>query len=188
MPKSTLTPQEIEKRSGKVQLNKSQGNAIGRQVPTGIKLMSTSEKAIDLGEVAKDSNIILFIYPGNQVGLEYPELMGCTPETCSFRDAKSEFSALGIKIYGLSMQTAETQRAFAKQYGVNFEILSDPEGRLISALNISTWRTTDDAREIYPARETLYIKKGGQVQLHIKEISFGDIDTHIATLKEMIAG
>jgi len=175
-PVQPLTDVEIEQRIGRVE--KIEGNlAIGEQIPD-ITLMSTKGHLINLSDICEENHVILFFYPGDKKGLEYPELMGCTPEACYINDDLQAFRNLNIRIFGISMQPASEQKAFAQEQQLQFELLSDSSGELAKRLNISMWQIKESGL-LFSARETLIVKQGGTVVEHWRDISFADIDHHI---------
>jgi peroxiredoxin len=90
---------------------------------------------------------VLYVYPrSGKPGVamlpgwdETPGARGCTPQSCSFRDLHGELSALGVRVAGLSVQSLEDQQEFAERNHMPFPVLSDPERRLGSALDLPTF-------------------------------------------------
>jgi peroxiredoxin len=70
---------------------------------------------------------------------ETPGARGCTPQSCAFRDARSEFDELGVRVAGLSTQTLEDQLEFAERNRMPYPVISDPERRLGAALRLPTF-------------------------------------------------
>ena len=69
----------------------------------------------------KDGPVVLFFYPK-------ADSMGCTKETCYFRDLAAEFAAAGAQRVGISMDSVEKQQGFGAKHSVGFPLLSDPDG------------------------------------------------------------
>lgn len=182
-PISPLTDDEIKAKSGRV-VKQSRSDKVGEQIGN-IELPSTSGKMVNIKNISENSNVVLFFYPGNRIGLEFPELMGCTPESCSFRDNIQEFSDANTVVLGVSMQSTEVQSNFVQENHLRFEILSDSQGQLADTLGVDIWQTLDGDKT-FTARETVFIKEGGEIKLHVKDITFSDIDTHVADLLDMV--
>ena len=70
---------------------------------------------------------------------ETPGARGCTPQSCAFRDAHGELSALGVRVAGLSAQSLDDQVEFAQRNSMPFPVISDPERRLGAALDLPTF-------------------------------------------------
>ena len=56
---------------------------------------------------------------------DIPGARGCTPQTCAFRDQHAPLRALGVGVYGVSVQSSAAQREAAERLGVEFPLLSD---------------------------------------------------------------
>ena len=74
-----------------------------------------------LSEALVLAPVVLFFYPGAMT-------IGCTAETCHFRDLGAEFAALGATRVGVSADPANVQREFATRTSVDFPLLSDEDG------------------------------------------------------------
>lgn len=66
---------------------------------------------------------ILYFYPKDFTP-------GCTQEACSFRDHFEVFEDVDIAVVGISMDSVETHRAFAKKHRLPFQLLSDARGEI----------------------------------------------------------
>jgi peroxiredoxin len=49
----------------------------------------------------------------------------CTKELCTFRDSLARLNAANAQVYGISVDTFFTLKAFADQQGLSFPLLSD---------------------------------------------------------------
>lgn len=69
-----------------------------------------------------------------------PGAMGCTPQSCAFRDHFAELRGLGVaQVFGLSTQTRDYQREAADRLKLPFQLVSDAELRLAKALKLPTF-------------------------------------------------
>ena len=107
----------------------------GKRLP-GIELASTSGSTVDLSRVG--GTLVLYVYP-HATGTpdmpapgwaEIPGAIGCTAESCAFRDREASFQALGASVMGLSAQSTDAQSDFAARKDVRFPLLSDPDLKL----------------------------------------------------------
>lgn len=55
----------------------------------------------------------------------------CTKQVCDFRDNLGPFASLDAQVYGFSIDTPASNRAFAAKEGLPFGILSDPNRTFI---------------------------------------------------------
>jgi len=120
---------------------------IGAVVPP-VALRATTGERIAVGGL--DGRTVLFAYP--RTGRPDEELLpgwdaipgarGCTPETCGFRDAHSQFQDLGARVMALSTQSPDYQRELADRLGLPFPVLSDEALELTRALDLPTFETS----------------------------------------------
>lgn len=89
------------------------------------------EEAPDFELPDQDGNKVkLSDYRGKWVVLYYfPRAFtsGCTREIQEFVKLWSEFSRLGVEVFGISVDSVSTQKRFAEKYGAKFKLLSDKE-------------------------------------------------------------
>jgi len=95
-----------------------------------------------INPVADAAYTVVYCYPGTGVpGLEQMAGgVGCTLESCTYRDRLAEFEALGARVYGVSTQRPDEQAEFARHHRIQFELLSDADLELTTALRLPTVR------------------------------------------------
>ena len=69
---------------------------------------------------------MLYFYPKDNT-------RGCTREACAFRDGYAKLQNWGITVFGCSVDTADSHRAFVKRYGLPFPLLLDPDKKIAKA-------------------------------------------------------
>jgi len=112
-----------------------------------IVLPSTRGRMVDVGALGR-GRAVIYCYPMTGVpgrplpaGWDLvPGARGCTPQACAFRDHYQELAELGAGVLGLSTQTTEYQREMAERLHLPFEVLSDAELRLTTALDLPTFQ------------------------------------------------
>ncbi|ANQ53730.1 alkyl hydroperoxide reductase [Thermosipho sp. 1063] len=67
--------------------------------------------------------IVLVFYPGAFTSV-------CEKELCSFRDIIAKFNNLNAKVFGISVDTPFSNKAFAEKNRLNFTLLSDFGGKV----------------------------------------------------------
>ena len=82
--------------------------------------ISDSGERISLADYIGKSNIVLYFYPKDFT-------MGCTKESCAFRDNWSKILALGATVFGISSDNQESHRDFKKEHSLPFTLLSDED-------------------------------------------------------------
>ena len=92
---------------------------VGTQVP----------RLATLDPVADTPYTVLYCYPGTGVpGLEgLAGGVGCTLESCTYRDRLGDFETLGASVYGVSTQRPDEQADFARHNKIQFPLLSDAD-------------------------------------------------------------
>jgi peroxiredoxin Q/BCP len=73
-----------------------------------------------------DGWVVVYFYPR-------ADTPGCTTEACGFRDAIDEFEARGISVVGISDDPVSDLAAFAEEYDLPFDLLSDESGTVAEA-------------------------------------------------------
>ena len=63
--------------------------------------------------------LVIYFYPKDNTP-------GCTKESCKFRDLNAEFLKMNCEIIGISADSQVSHKEFSAQYGLNFNLLSDP--------------------------------------------------------------
>ncbi|MCU0988895.1 MAG: peroxiredoxin [Xanthomonadales bacterium] len=64
--------------------------------------------------------LLLVFYPGDNTPV-------CTKQLCDYRDGVEAFAGLGVKVVGISNDSAESHRKFRQKYDLPFTLLSDPD-------------------------------------------------------------
>lgn len=98
-----------------------------------------------LSELAGGHPVVLFFYPAALT-------MGCTIESCHFRDLGQEFEALGARRVGISADPVEKQKRFADKHGFDYPLLSDPDGAVATQFGVRRRFTG-----LTPTRRTTFV-------------------------------
>ena len=68
--------------------------------------------------------LVIFFYPKD-------DTLGCTIESCAFRDSHKDFVTAGAVVIGISADSRDSHRAFQEKYSLPFMLASDP-GRAVA--------------------------------------------------------
>lgn len=155
----------------------------GRLLPS-VTLLATSGSRIDVSDIPTTWTVV-YVYPRTGVpGVEMPSgwnaipgAVGCTPQSCSYRDDYHEFLALDASVVGLSTQATDAQREFAEREHIPFPLLSDEDREFGSALELPTFNVQGEERY---KRVTL-IARGGQIE-HVRYPVFPPNEDAVETL------
>lgn len=142
---------------------------VGTAAPE-VSVADHTGKVIDLGAALKDGTTLVFFYPKALTG-------GCTKQACSLRDAWDVLKERGVKIYGVSADTAKLQTEFRDRYEFPFALLADTDQAVCKAFGkgkfsrqaylfkdgVLVWRdlkasTTKQAEDVLAALDALEAK------------------------------
>ena len=123
-------------------------NLPGQAIPN-ISLTATNGETVNLQGIK--GRLVIYCYPMTKQPDkklpdgwgEIPGAMGCTPQSCSFRDHYSELQALNTHVYGLSTQTTEYQKEAKERLHLPFELLSDSHLLFSQALGLPLLHVDD---------------------------------------------
>lgn len=110
-----------------------------------LPLRATSGRRVDLSK--RPGLTVVYCYPRTgrpdqdvpQGWNAIPGARGCTPQSCAFRDHYAELQSYGTGVFGLSTQTTDYQREAVERLHLPFELLSDVELALTTALRLPTF-------------------------------------------------
>lgn len=123
--------------SRKSTMSKNHPVRVGDKAPD-FTLPSASGKPVTLSDLYRERNVVLYFYPKD-------DTVGCTAESCAFRDAYEDFVAAGATVVGISSDSTASHARFAARHSLPFILLSDEGGRV---------------RDLYGVRSTLGILPG----------------------------
>lgn len=101
--------------------------AVGRKAPD-FELMTDSNELFRLS-AHKGRPVVLFFYPED-------DTEGCTIENIEFTEKMPEFTALGVKVVGISPDTVEKHCKFRDKHGLKAILAADPELKAIKAYGV----------------------------------------------------
>jgi peroxiredoxin Q/BCP len=82
-----------------------------------------------LGELLQDGALLLYFYPADFTP-------GCTSEACAIRDLHGGMVELGLRIFGISPQSADSHRRFRERNALPFDLLSDLDKTVIRLYDV----------------------------------------------------
>ncbi|HAM70838.1 MAG TPA: peroxiredoxin, partial [Verrucomicrobiales bacterium] len=83
-------------------------------------------KAWSLSKALKHHVVLLYFYPKD-------DTPGCTKEACGLRDRMGDLKKDGVEVVGVSVDSAESHKAFIAKHHLNFDLLADTEGKITDA-------------------------------------------------------
>lgn len=73
--------------------------------------------------------VLIYFYPKD-------DTPGCTKEACGIRDNFSLFTKLGVKVFGISVDSVKSHEKFSVKYKLPFTLLSDEDKRVVNLYGV----------------------------------------------------
>ncbi len=127
--------------------------AVGQAAPA-FTLKDTDMKDRSLSEF-KGKKVILAFYPAAFTGV-------CTKEMCTFRDSLAELGSANAQVLGLSTDTPFANKAFGKENGITFPLLSDVNRDVIKAYDV-VFQDLAGIKGLTVAKRAVFVIDGGGV-------------------------
>ena len=99
----------------------------------------------------RGQTVVLLFYPGDETPV-------CTKQMCSVRDRWEDYAATGAEVVGISTDTVESHRKFSEHHKLPLRLLSDTEGKVISAYGARSWLPGRTARSVFVIDADGYIR------------------------------
>jgi peroxiredoxin Q/BCP len=96
--------------------------------------------------------LVLYFYPKDFTG-------GCTLEAKNFQRDFAKYQEAGVTILGVSVDSAQSHKDFCAKEGLNFKLLSDPDGKVSAQYG----STMDYKGTKMAARNTFIINPKGEI-------------------------
>ncbi len=84
---------------------------------------------VNFADVYKKGPTVVFFYPK-------ADTPGCTKQACALRDAFADLSKDGVQVLGVSFDKAESQKAFKDKFTLPYDLIADPEGKIVEAFKV----------------------------------------------------
>jgi peroxiredoxin Q/BCP len=86
-------------------------------------------KTVALAGLVGKKIVLLYFYPKDFTS-------GCTKEACGFRDRMGELQKNNVAVVGVSFDSAGSHQKFMAEYGLNFPLLADPDGKIVDLYGV----------------------------------------------------
>jgi len=135
---------------------------------TSCPLKQANNELLSLDDL-KGKRTVLFFYPKD-------DTPGCTKEAIEFSQAKPEFDALGVQVFGISKDSVESHNAFTKKHNLSIPLLSDENKASLEAFNV--WREKKNYGKTYMGvvRTTIILDENGNIEKRWDNVS---VDGHV---------
>jgi peroxiredoxin Q/BCP len=120
----------------------------------------------------KGAPAVLFFYPKD-------DTPGCTKEACSFRDRYDEIRQLGVHLFGISTDSAESHTEFRNKYSLPFPLLVDQKRTVCE--KYGAWREKNmyGKKSMGIQRSTYLIDSAGKVAKIWKRVKVDGHDQQV---------
>jgi peroxiredoxin Q/BCP len=126
----------------------------------------------------RDQWVVLYFYPKD-------ETPGCTTQACEFRDNIFAYRDLNAQILGVSLDDAESHKAFAQNHGLPFPLLADVDGTAATAYGVKTRMFG----MVVAKRQTFIIGPDGTIAKHYEKVDPAEHSAQVlADLRALIEG
>jgi peroxiredoxin Q/BCP len=157
--------------------------ASGTPAPTTTTVTTTGEVTVGKPApdfTAKDQNgaelklsalkgkpVVVYFYPKD-------ETPGCTTEAKDFRDQWKDLEKTGVTVIGISTDSNDSHKSFAKHHELPFHLVSDESGTIAKTFGVPN-------RAGFLSRQTFVIGADGNVKKIYRDV---DVSKHV---KEVLA-
>jgi thioredoxin-dependent peroxiredoxin len=143
--------QAISQLEGKLMGFRTKDQLRVGSVAPDFTLPSQSGEMVSLEDFVGKKPVVLFFYPKD-------DTLGCTKEVCTFRDSFEEFRKLDAEIIGVSSDSIDSHRSFAKKHSLPFTLLSDEGGKVRKLYGVP------NTFGLFPGRVTYVIDREGIIR------------------------
>jgi peroxiredoxin Q/BCP len=144
---------------------------VGDKVPD-FSLNDQHDHVFRLSEVTGTKNLVIYFYPKD-------DTPGCTAEACHFRDEHQAFVDNDAVVIGISADSTESHRNFARKNNLNYTLLSDPDQEVRKLFGIR-----NDFFGLIPGRVTFVVDKAGVIRHRFH--SQWSMSKHMTTALEIL--
>jgi peroxiredoxin Q/BCP len=127
---------------------------VGQKAPE-FNLVNDAGEKVKLSDF-KGKKVVLYFYPKD-------DTPGCTAEACNFRDGLDEISSRGAVVLGVSADSAESHNKFKKKFDLNFQLLADPEKKMIEKYGVWKEKSMYGKKYMGIERTTFVIDADGRI-------------------------
>ncbi|MBV9106875.1 MAG: peroxiredoxin [Verrucomicrobia bacterium] len=114
---------------------------IGDRIPV-VTAEDQDQNLVNLAQAGSIGYTLVYFYPKAMTP-------GCTAQACSLRDAYADLQAKGVKIFGVSLDTVDSQKKFQQKEHLPFVLLSDRDKKVTSAFGVPLILNSLATRQAY---------------------------------------
>ena len=138
---------------------------VGDKAPD-FSLQNQREEEVRLSDFLGQT-VVLYFYPKDNTS-------GCTAQACGFRDINEELENMKVKLIGISKDKVKSHKNFIAKYGLNFDLLADPEREVHELYEVLKPKKMYGKDVIGTKRNTYIIDKDGIIREIFAEVKAKD--------------
>lgn len=108
--------------------------------------------------------LLIYFYP-------QADTSGCTVQSCAVRDARDEFSSLGVDVLGISPDEPQDQAAFDVKFHLGFPLLADRGHVVAEAWGVWAEKLNYGKRYMGIVRSSFLVDERGRIQEAFYKVS-----------------
>jgi thioredoxin-dependent peroxiredoxin len=120
---------------------------VGNHIPD-FSLKDQDGNTFNMADSIANGPFVIFFYPKD-------ESVVCTKEACGFRDSMNLFKQYGVQVIGINQGSVESHKKFQQDDNLNFELLSDPDEKVIKLFGVKGG--------LFTQRVTYVVDETGQI-------------------------
>lgn len=128
----------------------------------------------------KGKPVVLYFYPRD-------DTPGCTKEACGFRDRFDELKKLGVALFGVSGDSAESHAKFREKYSLPFPLLVDADHKVSEKFGAYREKNMYGKKSMGIVRSTYVIDRDGKVAALWKRVKVDGHDDQVIEAVKSLA-
>ena len=134
---------------------------VGTKAPD-FTLQDQDGKDVSLSDF-KGKKVILYFYPKDNTS-------GCTKQACAFKELYPDFMEKDAIVLGVSKDPVASHKKFQEKYQLPFELLSDPEHKVIEQYDVWKEKSMYGKKYIGIVRSTYLIDEEGNIEKALEKV------------------
>ena len=144
----------------------------GQELPLGqvapqLVVTDQSGQAFDVGAALSSGTAVVFFYP-------MASTPGCTKQACSLSEGYAQLQKRGVKVIGVSSDSAAAQQRFKSKYSLPYTLIADTDLRVNKAFGKKRF-----------SRQAYIFHEGKLVWRDLKAATSKQFDEIVAALDEL---
>ncbi|NQW30788.1 MAG: thioredoxin-dependent thiol peroxidase [Ignavibacteria bacterium] len=124
----------------------------------------------------KGAWVILYFYPKDDTS-------SCTAEACDFRDNMKVLAKKGVRVIGVSPDSAKKHQKFIEKYDLNFTLLADTEKVVCEKYDVWKEKSMYGRKYMGVIRTTYIIDPSGEI---VKTFDKVKVTGHVAEVRNTL--